>query len=281
MKSEKIVTIGVAITTLLLGFLIGYYVPKMLKISEELDQKFVEDRINEIIGVQGYKAKIINYNESGKAYNVTLEFQYSGMTLGTQSYYIIANKYLIPNDPSCVLALVSKQVNVSEDDDPYIGAEKPKVTIIEFSDYACPYCAKFALEVEKKIVEEYGSVVKLVFRDFPVHGNASYKAAEAANCAKEQNKFWEYHYLLFERQDEWYGNLSKLYDYASELGLNYVEFKNCLDSGKYRSEVEKDLSDGVSYGVSGTPTFFVNGKMFVGYKSYEDFKQIIESMIKT
>lgn len=281
MKSEKIVTISVAIATLLLGFLLGYYVPKMLKISEELDQKLVEDRINEIIGVQGYKAKIVNYNESGKAYNVILEFQYSGMTLGTQSYYIIANKYLIPNDPSCVLALVSRQVNVSEDDDPYIGAEKPKVTIIEFSDYACPYCAKFALEVEKKIVEEYGKVVKLVFRDFPVHGNASYKAAEAANCAKEQNKFWEYHYILFERQNEWYNNLNKLYDYASELGLNYDKFKACLDSGKYRSEVEKDLNDGISYGVSGTPTFFVNGKVIVGYRSYEDFKQIIESMIKT
>jgi protein-disulfide isomerase len=173
-----------------------------------------------------------------------------------------------------------EKVHVSEDDDPWIGAKDAKVVIVEFSDYACPYCAKFALEVEKKIVENYKNTVKLVFRDFPVHGESSYKAAEAANCAREQGKFWEYHYLLFERQKEWYNNVSKFLDYAEELGLNSEKFRECLDSGKYRQEVEKDFMDGVSYGVQGTPTFFINDDMVIGYRSYEEFTRLIEERLK-
>ncbi len=154
------------------------------------------------------------------------------------------------------------------------------MVIVEFSDYACPYCAKFALEVEPEIIKNYGDKVKIVFRDFPVHGETSYFAAEAANCAGEQGKYWDFHDVLFERQNEWIGNRTKVYDYAAELGLNVDDFKACLDSGKYEDEITKDMSDGQSYGVTGTPTFFINGKKVVGYKSYEEFAALIEQELQ-
>ncbi|MDI9642346.1 MAG: DsbA family protein [Archaeoglobaceae archaeon] len=223
--------------------------------------------------------RVKNYTYAGEFYLLNLEFYDNSGTLTTAKYYLSADGKKIALE-EYFMSLEREEINVSEDDDPWIGAEKPKVTIIEFSDYACPYCARFALEVEKKIIENYGSVVKLVFRDLPVHGEISIKAAMAANCAMEQGKFWEYHYLLFERQNEWYSNESLFYNYAEELGLNVTHFRDCLDSEKYRSEVEKDAMDAQSYGVTGTPTFFINGEMVVGYKSYENFAKLIEEKLK-
>ncbi|MEM0330141.1 MAG: DsbA family protein [Archaeoglobaceae archaeon] len=223
--------------------------------------------------------RVKNYTYAGEFYLVNLEFYDENGTLTTARYYLSADGKKIALE-EYFMSLEREPINVSEDDDPWIGAEKPKVTIIEFSDYACPYCAKFALEVEKKILENYSNVVKLVFRDLPVHGEISIKAAMAANCAMEQGKFWEYHYLLFERQSEWYSNESLFYDYAEELGLNVTQFRDCLDSEKYRSEVEKDAMDAQSYGVTGTPTFFINGEMVVGYRSYENFAKLIEEKLK-
>ncbi|MEM0215529.1 MAG: DsbA family protein [Archaeoglobaceae archaeon] len=223
--------------------------------------------------------RVKNYTYAGEFYLVNLEFYDNSGTLSTARVYLSADGKKIALE-ECFMSLEREPINVSEDDDPWVGAEKPKVTIIEFSDYACPYCAKFALEVEKKIMENYSNVVKLVFRDLPLHGEISIKAAMAANCAMDQGKFWEYHYLLFERQSEWYSNESLFYDYAEELGLNVTQFRDCLDSEKYRSEVEKDAMDAQSYGVTGTPTFFINGEMVVGYRSYENFAKLIEEKLK-
>ena len=88
------------------------------------------------------------------------------------------------------------------------------------------------------------------------------------------------HEMLFGNQKKWIGNNSKVYDYAQQLGLNVDEFKACIESGKYREEVEKDLQDGISYGVTGTPTFFINGKKVVGYRSYDQFAALIEEELQ-
>lgn len=276
----------IAIATLVLGFLIGIAVGAVVSgLTRGVDfsknlEKAVEDmnkRIKTMYPDVSVRAK--NYSSAGEFLLVEVEFYDKNGTIGTEKYYVSADGKKIAHY-SAFVDLATKKVEVSEDDDPWIGSRDAKVVIVEFSDYACPYCAKFALEVEKKIVEKYGEVVRIVFRDFPVHGEASIKAAMAANCAGEQGKFWEYHYLLFERQSEWYRNLTKLYDYANELSLDVSSFKSCLDSEKYRGEVEKDFEDGRSYGVTGTPTFFVNGEIFVGYRSYEDFAKIIEEKLK-
>lgn len=141
-----------------------------------------------------------------------------------------------------------------------------------------------------------------MFRDFPVHGEAAYFAAEAADCAGEQGKYWEFHRLLYENQKEWLefknntltANQTVIYNYAEQLGLNVDEFKTCVESGKYREEVEKDHQDGINYGVTGTPTFFIgtpndtlidtlyiNGKKFEGYRNYQVFAQLIENYLIT
>lgn len=280
----------IAITALFAGFLAGlstgFFVTK-LQSSDNYKPDFsksLEKAIQEInrrikMNDPEVSARAKNYSSVGEFFLVELEFYDKNGPLGTSKYYISADgKKIAPAQYFVSL----ERPQISEDDDPWIGTKDAKVVIVEFSDYACPYCAKFALEVEKKIIENYGKVVKLVFRDFPLpfHGDIAIKAAEAANCANEQGKFWEYHYLLFERQREWTENSSKFYDYANELSLNSSKFKDCLDSGKYRAEVEKDYSDGLEYGVSGTPTFFINSDPIVGYRSYEEMSRMIEERLK-
>jgi len=166
---------------------------------------------------------------------------------------------------------------VGIDDDPRIGPEDATVTIIEFSDFQCGFCAK-ASQTVKDIIKRYPNDVRYVYRDFPssYHENA-FIAAEAADCANEQGKFWEYHDKLFENQN----SLDKvsLKRYASQIGLNTSQFDQCLDSEKYREEVEKDISDGEKAGVEATPTFFINGDKIVGAQPYYVFKEIIDSKL--
>jgi protein-disulfide isomerase len=169
---------------------------------------------------------------------------------------------------------------ISIDDDPFKGSETAPVTMIEFSDFQCPFCARFYTQTLSLIEENYIKTgkVKLVYRDFPLsfHRYAQ-KAAEAAECADEQGKFWEYHDLLYEKQNEWSAlGISKLKDYAGQVGLNIGDFNQCFDSGKMTQEVEKDSQDGQSYGVKGTPAFFINGKLVSGAQPFEVFQAEIE-----
>ena len=167
-------------------------------------------------------------------------------------------------------------VQVSADDDPAIGPPDAPVLIVEFSDYQCSFCARFALETLPQILETYEGKIKVVFRDFPlssIHSNAQ-KAAEAAECADEQGKYWEYHDLLFQNQQAL--GVDSLKGYAQQLGLETDAFNECLDSGQYTSEVENDLAQGQSYGVTGTPTFFINGRLVRGAKPFSAFEAMIE-----
>ncbi len=170
-----------------------------------------------------------------------------------------------------------ENVNVSIDDDPVKGSENALVTIIEFSEYQCPFCKRFFEQTLPQIEENYIETgkVRYVFRDFPLsfHQYAQ-KAAEASECADEQGKFWEYHDKLFENQDAL--DINSLKQYAKDLGLDTAKFSSCLDSGKMASEVEKDFTDGSEYGVGGTPGFFINGIKVVGAQPYSVFEEIIE-----
>jgi predicted DsbA family dithiol-disulfide isomerase len=147
--------------------------------------------------------------------------------------------------------------NISVDDDPVRGEVTAPVTIVEFTDYQCSACAAMH-PVLDEILRSYGAKVRLVIRDYPLgqHEHAR-KAAEAANAAHAQGKFFEYVALLFKNQKAL--DVPSLKKYASELGLNRVRFDAALDRGVYAAEVQKDIADGVMYGVSGTPTIFING----------------------
>lgn len=173
---------------------------------------------------------------------------------------------------------------VSSDNDPFIGSKNAPITIIEFSDFECSFCKIFFDNVLNEIKINYvdSGKVKFVYRDFPItaiHPNAE-KAAEAANCAFEQNKFWEYHDLLFENQNNWIsGNntSSEFKKYSSMVGLDEEQFNLCIDSNKFAEEISNDIQDGWEAGVEGTPTLFINGIKIAGAREYNVFKEIIES----
>jgi protein-disulfide isomerase len=167
--------------------------------------------------------------------------------------------------------------NVSADDDPFWGPADAPVTIIEFGDFQCPYCGQFATQTLPQIKQAYESNIRFVFRDFPLHENSE-KAAEAADCANEQGKFWEYHDKLFSNQSAL--DVASLKSYASQLDLDSGAFNQCLDSNKYAQEVQKDEQDGGSYGVGGTPAFFINGELVSGALPFADFKAVIDAVLQ-
>ena len=163
--------------------------------------------------------------------------------------------------------------SISVDDDPVRGDAKAPVTIVEFTDFQCPSCAAIQPVLEE-ILKSYGNKVRLVVRDFPLsrHENAR-KAAEAANAANAQGKFFEYTALLFKRQDKL--DPASLKKYASELGLDRARFDLELDGGKYAAEVKHDVADGEMYGVDSTPAVFVNG-VALREMSIEALRALIE-----
>jgi protein-disulfide isomerase len=170
-------------------------------------------------------------------------------------------------------------VDVSVDDDPARGPEDAAVTIIEFSDFQCPYCGRFFQQTLPQLMARYGDRVRFVYRDFPldqIHPNAR-NAAIAAECADDQGKFWEYHDVLFSNQQAL--GVADLKRYAEQLGLDTDAFSKCLDSQQYNDEVNADLRDGIQAGVSGTPTFFINGRRVVGAQPLQTFQTLIDQAL--
>lgn len=166
---------------------------------------------------------------------------------------------------------------------PTIG--KGKVEIVEFSDFQCPFCQQFFNVAYKEIKTKYIDTgkVKIIFRQFPLpfHANAQ-KAAEASECANKQDKFVEYHDILFLKgQSDGTGlSVADLKKYAKDLGLNTSKFDACLDNGETADIVKKDLEDGQKAGVNGTPTFFVDGKKIVGAQPFSAFQTAIDEALK-
>jgi len=164
--------------------------------------------------------------------------------------------------------------DASPDDDERKGPADAPVQIIEFSDYQCPYCSK-AEDTVDKVLEKYGDKVSVVYRDFPLpmHKEA-HKASQAAECAGEQGKFWDYHKLLFKNQQKL--QEPELQNYAQQVGLDSDKFKKCLESGQMAAEVDKDIADGKALGMSGTPGFYINGRNLSGARPFEAFVEIID-----
>jgi protein-disulfide isomerase len=173
-----------------------------------------------------------------------------------------------------------EETTISIDDDAVKGDPNAPVTIVEFSDFECPFCARFYTQTLPQIEEKYIETgkVKLVYRDFPLsfHQMAQ-KAAEAAECADDQDMFWEMHDQIYENQDSL--SLENLKAWASDLGLDTDDFNDCLDTGKYEQEVKDDMAEGASYGVRGTPAFFINGKAVTGAQPYAVFEAAIEEAL--
>lgn len=167
----------------------------------------------------------------------------------------------------------------------YKGDPNAPVTMVEFSDFQCPYCGQFFLNTEPKIIEQYvqNGKVRFGYFNYIIYGPASIQAAEAAECAADQGKFWEYHDALFKSQtsENWGGfGADNLKKFAKELNLDTQAFNDCLDSGKYTSLVKTDSSFASSLGVMNTPSFFINGERKIGALPFEAFQQTFEALLK-
>jgi protein-disulfide isomerase len=162
-----------------------------------------------------------------------------------------------------------------EASDPSLGRASAPVTLIEFSDFQCPFCQRVAPTL-KRVRETYGDKVRIIWKDFPltqIHPQA-FKAGEAAHCAGDQGKYWEYHDRLFANQQQLQPD--DLKKHAAEIGLNAAAFGTCLDSSKYGERVRNGVAEGTRLGVNSTPTIYVNGRVLSGAQPYETFVSVID-----
>jgi len=170
------------------------------------------------------------------------------------------------------------RIEVSADDDPFKGPADAAVTIVEFADFQCGFCGR-ARPTTTALLEKYPDTVRFVFRDYPIpkHPRAA-RMAEGANCAGDQGKYWEYFDHLFDNPRK--TSDDDLKAHAEALGLDTASFNECLDSNKHAEEVQKDLEDGAAAGVSGTPAFFINGRMLSGAQPVEKFAEVIDDELR-
>lgn len=200
----------------------------------------------------------------------------NGVTSGTTT--------TVTGDDSGSPQVPTGPVDVKEGHLPILGDKDAKVTIVEFSDFQCPFCESLWKDTLPQIKKDYIDTgkAKFAYRHYPLdfHANAQ-KAAEASECANDQGKFWEFHDKLFETQTIWESlDAAKAKENfiasANTIGLNGAQLGECMDSGKFAEAVKEDLADGTTAGVQGTPATYINGLQISGAAPYEDFKTVIE-----
>ena len=237
---------------------------KVPHVTEAQAQAFHEQNKDRISGdFAQSKALVIQHMQESKEHEATVAFAEQLRRASAVQVNLTA-----PESPV---------FSIATDDQPAKGNANAAVTIVEFTDFECPSCAQ-QHPVLERIMSEYGDRVRLVVRDFPLsqHANAP-KAAEAAEAAREQGKYWEYAAVLFRNQSAL--GVDKLRQYATEVGLDRAKFDASLDSGKFAEKVQRDVIDGHKLGVNGTPTVYINGKR-VSDHSYETLKSTIEAALK-
>ena len=258
-------------------------------LTKAVAEKAALDYINTNLLQAPFTATVKSSADTGTMYKVTVDV--AGQTV--DSYITKDGKLFFPQGfdttkklptqeaPTNTGTTGAKKVDVSVDDDAMKGKKDAPVTIIEFSEYQCPFCKRFIDDAYPKIIKDYVDTgkVKYVFRDFPLgfHDQAK-PAAMAAECAGDQGKYWEYHDLLFKNQASL--SAANYKKWAKDLKLDTTKFDACVDTNKHKAEVEKDFADGQKAGVSGTPAFFINGKMISGAQPYSVFKAEIEAALK-
>jgi len=187
---------------------------------------------------------------------------------------------------------IPSTIDVTFDGNPMIGDPNAPITIVEFSDFQCPFCSRFHDQTLPAIMENYIDTgkVNFVYRDLPLsfHANAN-SASIAAECANEQGKFWEYHDVLFQKQSQWQSLGTEDFatnakQFATDIGLESASFESCLTSSKTASKVRQDSLDASSYGATGTPTFFIGNEKdgfvkIVGAQPFSAFEAEINSQL--
>jgi protein-disulfide isomerase len=239
------------------------YIAKAIKISDSDIEKFIKDRqipkdqVNEEI-----RGRIVEF--------LTLEAKKSAVDkwlsekTKKEPVEVYLTKPIIP------------VFEVQAGDAPFKGGSEAKVTIVEFSDFQCPFCSKGA-DVVNKIEKKYGNKVKIAFKHFPLPFHTQAKgASEASLCAHEQGakNFWKMHDAMFADQSKL--DKENLVATAKKIGLKEADFKTCLNSGKFVAKIESDVAEGQVLGLKSTPTFYVNGKLISGAQPIEVFSEVID-----
>jgi len=283
LKKSPIIQIVVAVA--LIGLVFWYTNQKKATSNPEITGEATVGNalkfINEKILQNQATSSLISFAEEGNVYKFKVK-------IGNQEYESFVTKdgkYFFPEGYDLIATTTESQtenkvVNVPIEGEPVLGEADAPVTLIEFSDFECPYCAKFTLETLPQIKKDYIDTgkVKMVFKHFPIH-SGSQKAAEASECAFEQGKFWEYSDKLFANQSKL--TVDDLKKYAKDLSLDSQKFDQCLDSGKFTAEVEANAVDAQNAGIDGTPMFFANGELISGAVPYSYFQQIIDSKLSS
>jgi protein-disulfide isomerase len=237
---------------------------KIKPVTDEEAKKFYDDNKARIQGTfEERRAQIIQYVQTQR------ESEAEAALAGELRKAGSVKVYLSPPEPPVF--------TISTNGRPWRGGASATVTIIEFTDFQCPSCAR-TQPILEDLVKEYGDKLKLVVRDFPLDQHKqAFKAAEAAEAAQAQGKFWEFTALLFKNQEAL--QVDKLKEYASQIGLDRAKFDKALDSGQYAATVQSDLEDGEKVGVDSTPTVFINGKR-IKEKTAESLKAAVEAALR-
>lgn len=238
--------------------------PRVKPVADKDIRKFYDENKEKINAtyeqVRPQILQMLQNREQGKAASAYADELRKGATMEV---------FLRPPDPPVI--------NISTADRPWTGVANAPVTIIEFTDFECPSCATMQPVLEV-LVKEYGDKVKLVAHSFPLEQHKhAFKAAEAAEAAREQGKYWEYTLILFRSQNAL--EVDKLKEYAAEAGLDRKRFDEALDSGRFTDTVKQELSIGDRVGVESTPSLFINGKR-IREKTREALKSAIEAALK-
>jgi protein-disulfide isomerase len=250
-------------------------IAKEMLLSEELNGK-VKDPSDQDIGAfyEANKAQIGQPLEQSK--------EKIQQYLKSQNYNRAKGELVekLKKDYGVNVLLEPMRAKIETAGSPAIGPEDAPVTVVEFADFQCPYCSRLAKTL-KGVLDNYGTKVRLVFRQFPlseVHPNAE-SAAEASLCAADQGRFWEMHDLLYESPGQL--NPSDLSAKAANLKLDMQSFNQCVSSRKYANKVQQDFYEGIKLGIAGTPVVFVNGRFFSGALPLEDISRIIDQEIRS
>jgi len=189
------------------------------------------------------------------------------------------------NRPAATIAAVDYPTGLTPDGYPYKGNPEAKVVVEEYSDFQCPVCARYTREVAPRLDEKYVKTGKIyyIYRYFPFIGPESFRAAEAAACAAEQGKFWEYEHLVFANQRGenlgWFSD-DRLIGFATRVGLDRGAFEGCLRSGKYQAFIRGAADAGRQRGVRATPTIFINGEKIEGLYDVTFYETYIDTLLR-
>ena len=241
--------------------------------GDSISDEELRDTVAEVVGTQVAALGTPVPGQGGNVDEAYLQAMIDS-AVGTQVATLIPTATAIPPTPTRIPLLTSA------DDDAFLGAEDAPVVIVEFSDFQCGYCGRWYDETLPQILEKYPDEVKFVYRDFPIFGDDSARAAMAAECAEEQGKFWDLHNRIFQLQTA--GELAldqaSLVNLAGELDMDTDAFEQCLVSEKYLDEVLVDFQAADMYGFRGTPGFIINGAVYTfGAQPFEVFDSIIQS----